>query len=84
MKNLKVATWIVANQKINVTEFSDGKMMFEKNDSDDRWFVCTQSNDEKFYLQENLEDGEIVELGVFDSMIDAIYKLAWCGKMNFA
>ena len=54
--------------------FSDGTLMFEKTDSDDRWFVCTQENDGKFYLQENLENGEIVELGVFDSMIDAIEK----------
>jgi hypothetical protein len=83
-QSLKVATWIIANQKIDVTEMSDGEFIFEKLDSDDRWFVCS-SHKGKYFLQENLEqDGEVIELGEFDSMVDALYKLAWCGKMNFA
>lgn len=82
---MKIATWIIANQKINVTEFSDGRFIFEKMDSDGRWFVCFDDSNGKFYLQENLErDCEIIEMGSFDSMVDALYKLAWCGKMNFA
>lgn len=83
MKNgIKTATWIVANQKINVTELSDGEFIFEKICSDGRWFVCSSRNG-RFYLQENLEeDGEIIDLGEFNSMVDALFKLAWCGKMN--
>ena len=85
-QNLKTATWIIAGQKIDVTEFPESKsrFIFEHIDCDGRWFVCHQENDGKFYLQENLkEDGEIVEIGVYDSMVLALSNLAWCGKVDF-
>lgn len=69
---------VVSGAKIAITEFCDGSMILEKNEKD-RWFVSTKDKDGKFYLQENLEDGEIVDLGVTDNLPNALYKLAWAG-----
>lgn len=66
----------VAGAKICMTQFFDGSIILEKNEKD-RWFVSTLDNDGKFYLQENLDDGEIVDLGSTDNLPDALYKLAW-------
>ena len=41
-----------------------------------KWFVSTEY-DGKFYLQENLEDGEIRDMGFVDNLPDAIRKIVW-------
>ena len=66
---------IVAQTEITMTQFCDGSMILEKNEND-RWFVSTLS-DGCFYLQENLEDGEIRDLGFKDNLPEALIALAW-------
>ena len=76
MKEINVAKIKVAGVTITLTQFTNGLMILEKNEGD-KWFVSTQDNDGKFYLQENYDDGEIREMGVTDNLPDALYKLAW-------
>lgn len=61
--------------EITLTQFSDGKIVLEKNEGE-KWFVSTQCDD-CFYLQENLIDGEIRDMGFVDNLPDALYKIAW-------
>ena len=63
--------------EIDVTQFSDGKLLLEKN-LGERWFVSTQFDD-CFYLQENLENGEIIDMGFKDNLPDALRAIAWAG-----
>lgn len=79
---MEKAKWTICGQTIEVSEFYNGLHVFEKLDEDERWFVCTECIDNTFYLQENLENGEIIDLGVFSSMVTALDKLARCGKMK--
>ena len=67
---------VVSGANIAMTEFADGSMILEKNEHD-RWFVSTKDKDGKYYLQENLEDGEIIDMGYTDNLPEALYKLAW-------
>lgn len=60
---------------IVITQFSDGKLLLEKNE-DGKWFVSTES-DGHFYLQENLRNGEIRDMGFVDNLPEAIQKIAW-------
>ena len=76
MKEINVAKIKVAGVTITLTQFTNGLMILEKNEGE-KWFVSTQDNDGKFYLQENYDDGEIREMGVTDNLPDALYKLAW-------
>ena len=76
MKEINVAKIKVAGVTISLTQFTNGLMILEKNEGE-KWFVSTQDNDGKFYLQENYDDGEIREMGVTDNLPDALYKLAW-------
>lgn len=62
--------------EITLTQFADGKIVLEKNEGE-RWFVSTQENDGNFYLQENLIDGEINDMGFVDNLPDALYRIAW-------
>ena len=66
---------IVAQTEIIMTQYCDGSMFLEKNE-DGRWFVSTKSDD-CFYLQENLEDGEIRDLGFKDNLPEALIAIAW-------
>ena len=75
MKEINVAKIKVAGVTITLTQFTNGLMILEKNEGE-KWFVSTQDNDGKFYLQENYDDGEIREMGVTDNLPDALYKLA--------
>lgn len=79
-KCINTATIIVGGRakgaEITLTQFADGKITLEKNEGE-RWFVSTQDNDGKFYLQENLIDGEIFDMGCVDNLPDALYKIAW-------
>ena len=76
MKEINVANIKVGGVAITLTQFTNGLMILEKNEGE-KWFVSTQDNDGKFYLQENYDDGEIREMGVTDNLPDALYKLAW-------
>ena len=76
MKEINVAKIKVGGVPITLTQFTNGLMILEKNEGE-KWFVSTQDNDGKFYLQENYDDGEIREMGVTDNLPDALYKLAW-------
>lgn len=76
MKEINVAKIKVGGVTITLTQFTNGLMILEKNEGE-KWFVSTQDNDGKFYLQENYDDGEIREMGVTDNLPDALYKLAW-------
>lgn len=49
--------------------------MLEKNENG-KWFVTTEVKG-RFYLQENLEGGEIRDLGCVDNLPEAIQKIAW-------
>jgi len=62
--------------EIEITQFDDGLLLLEKNENG-RWFVSTQDKDGKFYLQENLEDGEIIDMGSTNNLPDAIRKIEW-------
>lgn len=76
-KCINKANLFVAGVKIEMTQFSDGLIILEKNEKD-KWFVSTQDKDGNFYLQENLEeDGEVREMGHVDNLPDALYKIAW-------
>ena len=79
-KAINTATVIVGGRaggaEITLTQFSDGKIILEKNECE-RWFVSTEDSDGKFYLQENLIDGEIRDISVTDNLPDALYKIAW-------
>lgn len=74
MENLKVE---IGKVVITITKFDDESIMLEKNFRD-RWFVSTQEKD-GFYLQENLEDGEIVDMGKTDSFFDALKQISNAG-----
>ena len=61
--------------EIEITQSPDGNLLLEKNEYG-KWFVSTEY-DGKFYLQENLEDGEIRDMGFVDNLPDAIRKIVW-------
>ena len=61
--------------EIEITQLPDGSLLLEKNENG-KWFVSTES-DGHFYLQENLEDGEIRDMGFVNSLPEAIQKIVW-------
>lgn len=61
--------------EIEITQFPDGNLMLEKNENG-KWFVSTEC-DGCFYLQENLNDGEIRDMGFVNNLPEAIQKIAW-------
>lgn len=63
---------------IVIEEMGDGTLMLQKNVGD-RWFVSTQDKDGKFYLQENLSNGEIIDMGHQCHLFDAIRAIAGAG-----
>lgn len=75
--NIKRIEVIVAKSaKIEITEFPGGTMLLEKRENG-RWFVTTKYYDGKYYLQENLADGEIREISVKDNLPEALSAIAW-------
>jgi len=61
--------------EIEITQLPNGNLMLEKNENG-KWFVSSEC-DGHFYLQENLEDGEIRDMGFVDNLPEAIQKIAW-------
>ena len=61
---------------IEITQLNDGLLLLEKHENG-KWFVSSQDKDGKFYLQENCEDGEIIDMGVSNTLPEAIRKIAW-------
>ncbi len=65
-------------EDILIEDMADGTMMLQKNVGE-RWFVSTQDWDGKFYLQENLDDGDIIDMGYTTHLFDAIRAIARAG-----
>ena len=61
--------------EIEISQLSDGSLLLEKNENG-KWFVTTGEKG-FFHLQENLENGEIINMGYVDNLPEAIYKIAW-------
>ena len=77
MEHITIRACYVPND-ILIVDMGDGTMMLQKNVGD-RWFVSTQDKDGKFYLQENLDDGEIIDMGHTTHLFDAIRAIARAG-----
>ena len=61
---------------IEVTQLGDGLLLMEKFENG-KYFVSSQDIDGKFYLQENLDGGEIRDMGSQDNLPEAIRAIAW-------
>lgn len=73
MGNYKIT---INSTVINVSESYDGEITAERNSKDGkRWFVLTETFG-KFYLQENLADGGIIEIGTYNTIMQGLEHLA--------
>lgn len=72
----KITLTICNGVEVKLTTFNDGTFIIERH-INGRWFVATGEKDNTFTVQENLNDGEIVEIAGGLNMVDALYKLAW-------
>ena len=62
--------------EVRMSALKDGTLIIERN-TNGRWFVATGEKDNTFTVQENLNDGEVIEIAAGLNMADALYKLAW-------
>lgn len=64
MRNSRVQDTVklmVYGKAITMTQYYDGSIVAERNEGD-RWFVMSSDDKGRFIVQENLDDGNVVEM----------------------
>lgn len=67
---------IVAGEEMTINEIRPHDFIIERNKGE-HWFVCHNDGKEKYYIQENKEDGEITDICSVGTLCEALYKMAW-------
>lgn len=77
---------MVYSKAITMTQYYDGSIVAERNEGD-RCFVMSSDDKGRFIVQENLDDGNVVEMYADTNLCAALAHLAlahnWQPRTNF-